>query len=62
MTVKFTVISGKPNNEELIILTQILNQHRRVEKVPVLGRSTWARPRMRAPLPQAIKFGAGRNI
>jgi len=62
MTVKFKIISGKPSKEELAILTQVLNQHKRVEKDPVVKRSTWAQPIMRAPMPQAIKFGAGRNI
>ena len=62
MTVRFTIVSGKPSNEELAILTQVLSQHKRVEKNPVIKRSTWAQPIMRAPMPQAIKFGAGRNI
>ena len=62
MTVRFTIVSGKPSNEELVILTQVLSQHKRVEKNPVVKRSTWAQPIMRAPMPQAIKFGAGRNI
>jgi hypothetical protein len=62
MTVRFTIVSGKPSNEELAILTQVLSQHKRVEKDPVVKRSTWAQPIMRAPMPQAIKFGAGRNI
>jgi hypothetical protein len=62
MTVRFSIISGKPTNEELAVLTQVLNQHKRVEKDPVVKRSTWAQPIMRAALPQAIKFGAGRNI
>lgn len=62
MTVKFTIISGKPSNEELAILTQVLSQHKRVEKEPLVKRSTWAQPLMRAPMPQAIKFGAGRNV
>ena len=62
MTVRFTIVSGKPTNEELAILTQVLNQHKRIEKDPVLKRSTWAQPIMRQAMPQAIKFGAGRNI
>jgi len=62
MSPKFTIISGKPSNEELAILTQVLNQHKRVEKDPVVKRSTWAQPQMRSAMPQAIKFGAGRNI
>lgn len=62
MTVRFTILSGKPSNEELAILTQVLSQHKRVEKDPVVKRSTWAQPIMRSAMPQAIKFGAGRNI
>lgn len=62
MTVRFSIISGKPTNEELAALTQVLSQHKRVEKDPVVRRSTWAQPIMRAAMPQAIKFGAGRNI
>ena len=62
MTVRFKIVSGKPSNEELAIITQVLSQHKRVEKDPVVKRSTWAQPIMRAPMPQAIKFGAGRNI
>ena len=62
MTVRFTIISGKPTNEELAVLTQVLTQHKRVEKDPVVKRSTWAQPIMRQTMPQAIKFGAGRNI
>lgn len=62
MTVRFTIVSGKPSNEELAILTQVLNQHKRVEQNPVVKRSTWAQPIMRAAMPQSIKFGAGRNF
>ena len=62
MTVRFSIISGEPTDEELAVLTQVLSQHKRVEKDPVVKRSTWAQPIMRAPMPQAIKFGAGRNI
>jgi hypothetical protein len=62
MTVRFTIVSGKPSNEELAILTQVLNQHKRVEQNPVVKRSTWAQPIMRTAMPQSIKFGAGRNF
>ena len=62
MTVRFTIISGKPTNEELAVITQVLNQHKRVEQDPIVKRSTWAQPIMLAAMPQAIKFGAGRNI
>lgn len=62
MTVNFTIVSGKPSNEELAVLTQVLAQHRKVERDPFVKRSTWAQPQMRVLMPQAIKFGAGRNI
>lgn len=62
MTVNFTILSGNPSNEELAVLTQVMSQHKRVEKEPLVKRSTWAQPIMRSPMPQAIKFGAGRNI
>jgi hypothetical protein len=62
MTVNFTIISGKPTNEELAVLTQVLAQHKKVERDPFVKRSTWAQPQMRTSMPQAIKFGAGRNI
>ena len=59
---KFEIISGKPSNEELAVITQAIAQHKRVEKDPFVKRSTWAQPQMRQPMPQALKFGAGRNI
>lgn len=65
MTAKFTIISGKPTNEELAVLTQVLSQHKRVEKDPIVKRSTWAQPIMRTPMPplqKSIQFWAGRNI
>ena len=65
MTVRFSIISGKPTDEELAVLTQVLSQHKRVEKVPVLSRSNWAQPILRSGLPLTQKsnqFWAGRNI
>lgn len=62
MTEKFTIISGTASEVELVILQQVISQHKRVEKDPVVKRSNWAVPIMRAPMPQAIKFGAGRNF
>ena len=62
MSPRFTIISGNPSNEELAVITQVLNQHKRVEKDPVVKRSTWAQPIMRQAMPQWIKFGAGRNV
>ena len=65
MTVRFSIISGKPTNEELAVLTQVLSKHKRVEKDPVIKRSTWAQPIMRSPMStsqKSIQFWAGRNI
>ena len=62
MTQQFTIISGNPNELELEILKEVVAQHKRVEKAPTIKRSNWAQPLMRAPMPQAIKFGAGRNF
>jgi len=62
MSVKFTIISGEPTELELKVLTEVMSQHKRVEKDPIVRRSNWAAPIMRAPMPQAIKFGAGRNF
>jgi hypothetical protein len=59
---RFEIIKGTPTNAELAVITQAIAQHKRVEKDPVVKRSTWAQPQMRQPMPQAIKFGAGRNI
>jgi hypothetical protein len=59
---KFTIISGTPSAEELMVLNQVLAAHKRVEPDPIVKRSTWAKPQMRQPMPQGIKFGAGRNI
>ena len=65
MTPRFTIVSGKPTNEELAVITQVLSQHKRVEKDPVVNRSTWAQPIMRAPMPSSQKstqFWAGRSF
>lgn len=62
MTPKFTIISGQPNDLELQILKEVVAQHKRVENTPIVKRSNWAQPIMRATMPQAIKFGAGRNF
>ena len=55
--IKFTVTAGQPTAEELA-----LANHKREELKPVIKRSVWAAPILRAPLPQHIKFGSGRNF
>ena len=62
MTTEFTIVSGKPSSSELAALNKALAEHKRVEPNPVVRRSNWAQPIMRASMPQAIKFGAGRNV
>jgi hypothetical protein len=62
MTKKFTIISGNTSAEELEILNQVIEHHQKIERTPVVKRSNWAQPQMRAPMPQATIFGAGRNV
>ena len=58
----FTIISGTPSAEELVILNQVLAAHKRVEPNPVVKRSNWSQPQLRQLMPKWIKFGEGRNI
>jgi len=60
--IKFSVISGHPTADELAAIELALANHKREELKPVIKRSVWARPIMRAALPQQIKFGSGRNL
>jgi len=59
---RFTVTSGQPTADELIAIELALANHKREELKPVVKRSVWAAPILRAPLPQQIKFGSGRNF
>jgi len=58
---KFTIISGTPSAEELMVLNQVLAAHKRVEPNPIVKRSSWAKPQMRHSKSKWIKFGLGRN-
>jgi hypothetical protein len=60
--IKFTVTAGQPTVEELAAIELALANHKREELKPVVKRRVWAAPIMRAPLPQNIKFGSGRNF
>ena len=60
--IKFTVTAGQPTSEELAAIELDLANHKREELKPVIKRSVWAAPILRAPLPQHIKFGSGRNF
>jgi len=59
---KFSVIAGKPSDDELAAIELALANHKREELKPVVKRSVWAIPLMRTQLPQQIKFGSGRNF
>lgn len=58
---KFSIISGNPNSEELQVLQLVADEHVRIEKSPQVRQSNWAAPQMRVKMPQQVKFGAGRN-
>jgi len=58
----FSVIAGNPSTDELAAIELALANHKREELKPVVKRSVWAMPLMRAQLPQQIKFGSGRNF
>ena len=60
--VNFTVTAGHPTLDELAAIELALANHKREELKPVVKRSVWAAPILRAPLPQQIKFGSGRNF
>jgi hypothetical protein len=60
--VNFTVTAGHPTLDELAAIELALANHKREELKPVIKRSVWAAPILRAPLPQHIKFGSGRNF
>ena len=60
--IKFTVTAGQPPADELAAIELALANHKREELKPVVNRSVWAAPILRAPLPQHIKFGSGRNF
>jgi hypothetical protein len=60
--INFSVISGQPTADELAAIELALTNHKREELKPVVKRSVWAMPILRAPLPQQIKFGSGRNF
>jgi hypothetical protein len=59
---KFSVTAGNPTDNELAAIELALANHKREELKPVVKRSVWAMPLMRTQLPQAVKFGSGRNI
>ncbi len=57
---EFTVTSGEPTPEELLVLESILAEHKAVSLKPVIKRSIFGLPQLRRPLPHQITFGARR--
>jgi len=57
---EFTVTSGEPTPEELLVLKSILTEHKAVSLKPVIKRSIFGLPQLRQPLPHQITFGARR--
>lgn len=58
---EFTITSGNPTPEELLVLREALNHHKPNELKPVIARSIFGLPQLRAPLPHQITFGARNN-
>lgn len=59
---KFTIKSGNPSDQELLVLKAALDQHKIQNLVPVTKRSVFALPQLRQPLPHQLTFGARREI
>ena len=58
---KFTVTSGNPSEEELLVIKAALNSHEMQDLTPVIKRSVFGLPQLRQPLPHQITFGARRK-
>ena len=59
---KFTVTTGNPSEEELLAISQALENHQMQDLTPVIKRSVFGLPQLRQPLPHQITFGARRKI
>jgi hypothetical protein len=57
---KFTVTSGNPTPEELVVLEESLKARKPVDLKPVIKRSVFGLPQLRQPLPHQITYGARR--
>jgi len=58
---KFTVTTGNPTEEELLAISQALENHQMQDLTPVIKRSVFGLPQLRQPLPHQITFGARRK-
>lgn len=57
---KFTITSGNPTPEEILVLQAALQAHKPVDLKPVIKRSVFGLPQLRQPLPHQITYGARR--
>lgn len=57
----FSIISGKPSEEELLALKAAIDHHKVEKLVPEIKRSVFGLPQLRQPLPHQITFGARRK-
>ena len=58
---KFTVTTGNQSEEELLAISQALENHQMQDLTPVIKRSVFGLPQLRQPLPHQITFGARRK-
>jgi hypothetical protein len=58
---KFTITTGNPSEEELLAISQALENHQMQDLTPVIKRSVFGLPQLRQPLPHQITFGARRK-
>jgi hypothetical protein len=58
---EFSILKGDPTAQELEALKAALSQHKREELKPVIRRSIYGLPQLRAALPHQITFGARKN-
>jgi hypothetical protein len=55
---KFSILSGNPSDEELLVLKIVVDAHKVQNLKPVIKRSIFGLPQLRQPLPHQITFGA----
>jgi hypothetical protein len=58
---KFSILSGNPTEEELLVLKIVVDAHKVQNLKPVIKRSIFGLPHLRQPLPHQITFGARKN-
>ncbi|CAB4762634.1 unannotated protein [freshwater metagenome] len=59
--VKYDIVFGHPTIDEVAAIEFAMSRHKHEILKPIVKRSVWAKPILRATPPQHIKFGSGRN-